>query len=381
MIGAWPIQLDRLLPYMEKACREAKQMTSWLAPNEEFEAATRKFIEALYGSTRFMKSFEDFVAPLVRPGWINSLTQTLLKLTAPGIPDTYQGEELWELNLVDPDNRRSVDYARRRQLLKELPGLSVDQVWQRIEEGLPKLWITYHALRVRRERPHAFGDVRRVRTLARLWSAGATLYRLFSSVRRYWWWLRALTGSSAVTGKLPGYKYPRAIGKMCLPARNGQAKLSCSPISASLSGGTTGENLAGSCNHKEMHTFSVWAPDARTVAVRIGSCAYPLQQADGGWWKRRLDEAKPGTEYMFDLDGNGPLPDPEVGLSNPEGVNGPSRVIDHSAFEWTDTHWQPQPLSSGIVYELHVGTFTARGHFLKRHRAPRSSGRSRCYSC
>lgn len=158
MIGAWPIQLDRLLPYMEKACREAKQMTSWLAPNEEFEAATRKFIEALYGSTRFMKSFEDFVAPLVRPGWINSLTQTLLKLTAPGIPDTYQGEELWELNLVDPDNRRSVDYARRRQLLKELPGLSVDQVWQRIEEGLPKLWITYHALRVRRERPDAFGD-------------------------------------------------------------------------------------------------------------------------------------------------------------------------------------------------------------------------------
>ncbi len=107
----------------------------------------------------------------------------------------------------------------------------------------------------------------------------------------------------------------------------------------------------------------MWAPDARTVAVRIGSCAYPLQQTDGGWWKRRLDEAKPGTEYMFDLDGNGPLPDPRSPFQ-PQGVNGPSRVIDHSAFEWTDTHWQPQPLSSGIVYELHVGTFTHEGTFL-----------------
>jgi (1->4)-alpha-D-glucan 1-alpha-D-glucosylmutase len=157
MIGAWPISLDRLLPYMEKACREAKQMTSWLAPHEEFEAATRKFIEAIYASPRFMKNFEDFVAPLIRPGWINSLTQTLLKLMAPGIPDTYQGEELWQLNLVDPDNRRPVDYDHRRRLLKELPGLSVDQVWQRIDEGLPKLWVTFHALRLRRERSNAFG--------------------------------------------------------------------------------------------------------------------------------------------------------------------------------------------------------------------------------
>ena len=95
MIGAWPLSLERLLAYMEKATRESKQRTSWLAPNESFEAATREFIEAIYQDGEFIKSFEAFVKPLVKPGWINSLAQTLLKLTAPGIPDTYQGEEIW----------------------------------------------------------------------------------------------------------------------------------------------------------------------------------------------------------------------------------------------------------------------------------------------
>jgi (1->4)-alpha-D-glucan 1-alpha-D-glucosylmutase len=157
MIGAWPIPIERLLPYMEKACREAKKQTSWLAPNDEFEAALRSFVEALYGSEDFLKSLEKFVKPLVHPGWVNSLSQTLLKFTAPGVPDTYQGEELWDFSLVDPDNRRAVDYTRRRALLAELPRLSVDQVWKRIEEGLPKLWVVYHALRVRRQYSSAFG--------------------------------------------------------------------------------------------------------------------------------------------------------------------------------------------------------------------------------
>src|SRR5689334_16538379 len=121
----------------------------------------------------------------------------------------------------------------------------------------------------------------------------------------------------------------------------GRSSDACRPPE-SLSSGTTGENLAGSCNHKEMHTFSVWAPDARTVAVRVGSQAYPLEQADGGWWKRSLEEAKPGTEYMFDLDGNCPVPDPRSAFQ-PRGVNGPSQIIDHSTFEWTDAHWQQQP--------------------------------------
>lgn len=158
MLGAWPISLDRVQTYMEKACREAKQHTSWLAPNEAFEKATRGFIDALYNDREFLDDFEPFVRPLIEPGRVNSLSQLLLKLASPGIPDMYQGTELWSLDLVDPDNRRPVDYQTRRSLLAELPRLSAAQVWERIDEGLPKLWTIYQALRVRRRYPASFGE-------------------------------------------------------------------------------------------------------------------------------------------------------------------------------------------------------------------------------
>jgi (1->4)-alpha-D-glucan 1-alpha-D-glucosylmutase len=141
---------------VEKAAREAKRKTSWLEPNEQFESATREFVEALYRDETFLRDFERFVQPLIEPGRINSLSLALLKLTAPGIPDLYQGSELWDLSLVDPDNRRPVDYDLRRRLLCEILRLDVKQVWSRMDEGLPKLWTTYHALRVRRQHPECF---------------------------------------------------------------------------------------------------------------------------------------------------------------------------------------------------------------------------------
>ncbi|HEX4168312.1 MAG TPA: malto-oligosyltrehalose synthase [Bryobacteraceae bacterium] len=165
MIGAWPISTDRLLPYMEKASREAKQRTNWLSPNEQFEAASKAFIEAIYRDRNFIEDFENFVKRLVEPGRISALSQTLLKFTAPGIPDTYQGEELWDLSLVDPDNRRPVDYQVRRRLLAELPGLNVEQVWAKMDAGLPKLWTTYHALGTRRAHRAAFGEAGSYRPL------------------------------------------------------------------------------------------------------------------------------------------------------------------------------------------------------------------------
>lgn len=157
MLGAWPIGTDRLLPYMEKACREAKAQTSWLAPNEEFESATKGYIEALYEDREFLDDFEGFVNRTILPGRINALCQTLLKLTAPGVPDTYQGAELWDLSLVDPDNRRPVDYELRRRLLKELNSLEAEQIWKRIDEGLPKLWLISKALHLRQDYLKAFG--------------------------------------------------------------------------------------------------------------------------------------------------------------------------------------------------------------------------------
>jgi (1->4)-alpha-D-glucan 1-alpha-D-glucosylmutase len=100
---------------------------------------------------------EEFVGALVQPGRINSLAQTLLKLTCPGVPDIYQGTELWDLSLVDPDNRRPVDFDLRRRLLDEVDHLAPEAVLDRMAEGLPKLWLIRRTLRLRRERPALFG--------------------------------------------------------------------------------------------------------------------------------------------------------------------------------------------------------------------------------
>jgi (1->4)-alpha-D-glucan 1-alpha-D-glucosylmutase len=156
LVGAWPIDAGRMTAYMEKASRESKQHTSWLTPNEEYEKALRGFVEATLEDEEFCDSVADFVAEIIDAGRVNSLAQALLKLTSPGVPDIYQGCELWDLNLVDPDNRRPVDYARRRDLLRQLEGLSTKDIMQRTEEGLPKLWLVRQTLQLRREHPEWF---------------------------------------------------------------------------------------------------------------------------------------------------------------------------------------------------------------------------------
>src|SRR6266568_2425218 len=158
LIGAWPISMERTIAYMEKATREAKQQTSWTQQNKEFEDALRSFIERIFCSNDFISDLEEFVARVSGPGRINSLAQTLLKYTAPGVPDTYQGSELWDLHLVDPDNRGAVDYELRRAMLAELEsGLSSEEIMRRVDIGMPKLWVTLTALNLRRSKPEWFG--------------------------------------------------------------------------------------------------------------------------------------------------------------------------------------------------------------------------------
>ncbi|GGA64673.1 maltooligosyl trehalose synthase [Edaphobacter acidisoli] len=161
LIGAWPLDLERAQSYMLKAAREAKQQTSWTANNPEFEAALNVFIEKTFLHAPFLRELEQFVARVKDAGRVNSLAQTLLRYTAPGVPDLYQGTELWDLSLVDPDNRRPVDYALRRRLFHEMKSLSGDgvaaQVMARSDEGMPKLWAIYQALHLRREHGEWFG--------------------------------------------------------------------------------------------------------------------------------------------------------------------------------------------------------------------------------
>jgi (1->4)-alpha-D-glucan 1-alpha-D-glucosylmutase len=157
LVGAFPIDAPRVVAYMEKATREAKEHTSWLDPDPTYEAALSEFVEAILADAGFTADLVEFVGPLVDQGRAVSLAQTLLKLTAPGVPDVYQGTEVWDLSLVDPDNRRPVDYATRRSLLEKVRHLGPDDVRALDDEGATKLWITWKALAVREEHPEAFG--------------------------------------------------------------------------------------------------------------------------------------------------------------------------------------------------------------------------------
>jgi (1->4)-alpha-D-glucan 1-alpha-D-glucosylmutase len=177
LIGAWPIDHGRAWEYMLKACREAKISTSWHEPNISFEEKIRGFVGGVFDSPDFIASLERFVEPLILPGRINGLAQTLIKLVAPGVPDFYQGTELWDLSLVDPDNRRPVDFARRARLLKRTPQLHAVEVLADWESGLPKLWMTARVLRVRRERGEDFSAAAKYQPLV---AQGSHLGRLLA---------------------------------------------------------------------------------------------------------------------------------------------------------------------------------------------------------
>lgn len=174
LVGAWPLDCERAVTYMAKATKEAKVRTTWTRPDEAYDAARDEFVAAVLDDRALVRAIEAFVAPLVGPGRINALAQTLVQLTAPGVPDTYQGAELWDLSLVDPDNRRPVDFARRRALLARLGppfdataprdgpapgdgGSGAGDLLARADEGMPKLRIIRDALHLRRRRPAVFG--------------------------------------------------------------------------------------------------------------------------------------------------------------------------------------------------------------------------------
>lgn len=158
LMGAWPIETERVLASMEKATREAKLRTSWKDPNPMYDERFKEFLTDILRDPEFIKDLETFVEPLVEPGRISSLAQVLIKFTAPGVPDIYQGNEIWNLVLVDPDNRRPVDYDLRRALLSRLDGMSPAQVMQNMDHGLPKLFLTQRALKLRAKMPYAFAE-------------------------------------------------------------------------------------------------------------------------------------------------------------------------------------------------------------------------------
>ncbi len=156
LVAAHPIDADRLWTYMLKASREAKQETSWLDPDARYEAALERFVREMAVDSNVVREVADVVGAMT-PAWQElSLSQTVLKLTAPGIPDIYQGSELWDLRLVDPDNRTPVDYDARRHLLSAATAGTGGQFMSRLSEGLPKLQLISTALALRARHGDAF---------------------------------------------------------------------------------------------------------------------------------------------------------------------------------------------------------------------------------
>jgi (1->4)-alpha-D-glucan 1-alpha-D-glucosylmutase len=158
LVGAWPIDAGRVAAFMGKAAKEAKVHTSWTEPCPEYDDALGGFVAGILADQGFIADLETFLAEhrLVQRGRVNSLAQTTLLLTCPGIPDLYQGTELWELSLVDPDNRRPVDYGARRRLLGALAGAAPEAALARDDEGGPKLWLIHRVLGHRRRHPGAY---------------------------------------------------------------------------------------------------------------------------------------------------------------------------------------------------------------------------------
>ena len=180
LLGVWPLEpmteeghaaiRSRFSGYMLKVAREAKVHTSWLNPDLAYESAMTHFIDRLLGNENqaFLDDFLSFHRHTSRFGMLNSLSQLLLKLTAPGIPDTYQGNEIWQFCLVDPDNRRPVDFAARREMLDSLQSWLADaststesklkELLHNRSDGRVKLYILWKILSFRRENHHIFSQ-------------------------------------------------------------------------------------------------------------------------------------------------------------------------------------------------------------------------------
>jgi (1->4)-alpha-D-glucan 1-alpha-D-glucosylmutase len=176
LVGAWPLSIERAQQFAEKATREARLRTSWRRPDADYEAARVRWLAAVYDDRELVADIEAFVHQVKPHGDRNSLAQLLLKLTAPGVPDIYQGAELRDASLVDPDNRRPVDLGERARMLHALRDAPAFP--RGGDLGAAKLWTTWRVLALRRRMPELFAD-----SYKALAAAGPHAHRVFAFAR------------------------------------------------------------------------------------------------------------------------------------------------------------------------------------------------------
>ncbi|MGC3994597.1 MAG: malto-oligosyltrehalose synthase [Propionicimonas sp.] len=360
IVGVWPASRERLHAYAEKAMREAGEHTTWTAPDAGYEGAIQACVDAAYDDPAVVAVLQRVLDAVVAPGRSNSLAAKLLDLTLPGIPDVYQGSELWELNLVDPDNRAPVDFAQRAELLARVrtgvrPALSGDVD----DAGEAKLLLTHQALRLRRDHPELFTGYTAVDANgpASGHLIGYDRGGAIALATRLPVGLQAAGGWRGTWIQLPEGRWRDVVsGRRVNGDERGAVLLADVFAEYPVALLVREERRAG-----ERGRFDVWAPLPERVRLQVGDRTVRMVKAPDGWWTPDEPEPLGRVDYGYLVDDNpSPLPDPRSRWQ-PFGVHGLSRTFDPFGFTWHDQEWTGRALAGSVVYELHVGTFTPEG--------------------
>lgn len=360
VVGVWPADRERLHAYAEKAMREAGEHTWWTAPNADYEAAIHACVDAAFDDPAVIAVLNRVLDQVVVPGRSNALALKLLALTIPGVPDVYQGSELWELNLVDPDNRRAVDFEARAKVLARVRLGARPEMSEAFDDpGEVKLLVTHQALTLRREHPEYFTRYRELTAVgwasehALAFSRGGAI----TVATRLPVGLAAGGGWRNTTLGLPEGRWRDLISGRIVPVDSQREVrldqlLDRYPVALLV----REQHRAG-----ERGRFDVWAPLPQQVRLQVGDRVVPMAKGVDGWWTPTEPEPLGRVDYGYLLDQETlPVPDPRSNWQ-PHGVHGLSRTYDSEAFVWHDQAWSGRPLSGSVIYELHVGTFTAEG--------------------
>jgi len=365
VLGAWrgaqAGDRERLHRYAEKAMREAGDRTTWTAPDEEYERAVHAAVDAAFDDPAVLAVLDELAARVTGPGWSNALAAALVTLLAPGVPDVYQGSELWDQSLVDPDNRRPVDFTVRQEWLDRLRAGERPSLTDDLDDpGAVKLLLTHLALSVRRDRPEAL-DV-----YEPLVASGTAADHVLAFDRG-----RAV----AVLTRMPvGLEGRGGWGEteLALPPGGWVDLMTSRPVAGDVRLAdlladypvallVREERRAGRPHGR----FDVWASLPSTVALSVatpsGDRVVPMEQDDSGWWRPVGPEPLGEVDYGYLLDaGDTVVPDPRA-RRQPHGVHARSRTFDPGAHTWGDDAWTGRQLAGAVLYELHVGTFTPEG--------------------
>ncbi len=362
-VGAWPISADRLHAFAEKAMREAGDHTTWTDVNPDYEASVHAAIDLLYTDADVKRVLDEVLEAVVDAGWSNSLSEAAVTLTMPGVPDIYQGSELWQLSLVDPDNRRPVDFPMLEELLDDIEGAHL--VGGVDDPGTAKLKLVREALRLRRDQPELF------RTFAPVSSQGPAAEHVVAFdtggvvtlATRLPVGLTAKGGWGDTTVDLPLGSYRDAISGAVVHADGTSVR-----ADKVFAEGPVALLVALPAPAGIRTPFDVWAPGHTSVTLVLQPVGDPvaerqirMRQAPDGWWTPPTLLPKREYDYGYLIDDSlDLLPDPRS-RRQPDGVHGMSRTVDASAYRWHDGAWTGRQFAGAILYELHVGTFTPEG--------------------